>query len=126
MMAHVRYQPYAPGLGVALIPNSSPLTSSKESPPGVGPAGFLCEWSYSARLNMIVPVGGRRCFLITLLRILLVGLVASDDAPGNRADFAVARHMAREAPNNGALNASLRLGRSGSESDSENGGTNNQ
>jgi hypothetical protein len=60
------------------------------------------------------------------LRILLVGLVAADDAPGNRADFAMPRHMAREAPNDGAFDASLCLGGSGSKGNAEHGGTKDQ
>src|SRR5436305_1632092 len=47
-------------------------------------------------LNTIVSARGR-CLLITLLRILLIRLVASDNASGNRADFTVPGHMASEA-----------------------------
>jgi hypothetical protein len=73
-------------------------------------------------LDAIVP---RRSwgFLIGFLRVLLVGFVTADDASCDNADLAVPCHMARDAANDGALDASLRLGgrstRYGQKADSE-------
>src|SRR5712671_1531407 len=53
----------------------------------------------------------RRCLLAGLLRVLLVGFVATDNASCYNADLAVSCHMARDAGNDGALDASLRFGR---------------
>jgi hypothetical protein len=117
-----------PGVRVGLNPCLIAPREQQESPLDVGPAGLhLCEWSCpDAGLDAIVPSSGRRCLLITLLRILLVGLVASDHAPGDCADFAVPCHMAGNAPNDGALDASFCLSGSGGKGDAENRGAKDQ
>jgi hypothetical protein len=77
-------------------------------------------------LDAVVP-GIRRCgSLIALLRVALVGLVASDDASGDRTYFAVACHMASETTNHSTLDASFRFGGRRRESYAEKGGTKDQ
>src|SRR4030088_1430785 len=76
-------------------------------------------------LDAIVSRISRRRLLIGLLCVALVGFVMADDASCNRTDLAVPRDMARDAPNDGALDASLRLG-GGSKRDNQNRGTKDQ
>ena len=64
---------------------------------------------------MLVHGRRRLRLLIGLLCVPLIGLVMADDASGNGADLAVPRQMARDAANDGAFDASLRLGGGGSE-----------
>jgi hypothetical protein len=64
--------------------------------------------------------------LIGLFGVPLVGFMTADDASGNYADLAVPRDMAREAPNDGAFNATLRLGGGGREYHAKNDASGDQ
>jgi hypothetical protein len=59
-------------------------------------------------LDVIVPGGSRLGLLIGLLGVPLAGLVMADNASGNDADLAVACHMARDAADHGAFDATIR------------------
>jgi hypothetical protein len=50
----------------------------------------------------------------------------ADDASGNNADLAVPRHMARDAPDDGAFDATLGLGDGGSQRQAQNGSSKDQ
>src|SRR5882724_3675732 len=63
-----------------------------------------------AALDAIVRMPGSRRLLFGSVCVLLIRLVTADDASSDSADFAVPRQMARYAANDGASDASLRLG----------------
>ena len=69
---------------------------------------------------MWLSTGRRLCLLIGLLRVPLAGLVMADDASGDDANLAMTRHMARDASDDGAFDASFCLGGDGSEHQAQN------
>jgi len=69
---------------------------------------------------------GRRRLPFGCVRVLLIRLVAADDASSDSADFAVPRQMARDAANDGAFDASLRLGGGARKGEAQNSGTDDE
>src|ERR1700730_2683868 len=69
---------------------------------------------------------GRRHLPVGSVGVLLIGLVMADDASSDDADFAVPRQMARDAANDGAFDASLRLGGGAGKGEAQNGGTDDE
>src|SRR5665213_377049 len=57
---------------------------------------------------------------------MLVGFVMADDASGDCPDLAVSGHVTRDAPDDSALDTSLRLGGERCEQDTEDGSTKDQ
>ncbi len=60
------------------------------------------------------------------LRAMLIGFVMADDASCDSPDLAVPCQMAREAANDGAFDASLRLGGGARKGEAQNGGTDDE
>src|SRR5712691_7160103 len=69
---------------------------------------------------------GTRRLLFGSVCVLLISLVTADDASSDSADFAVPRQMARDAANDGAFDASLRLGGGARKGEAQNGGTDDE
>src|SRR6266436_10011053 len=69
---------------------------------------------------------GRRRLLFGSVCVLLIRLVTADDASSDSADFAVPRQMARDTANDGAFDASLRLGGGARKGEAQNGGTDDE
>jgi hypothetical protein len=69
---------------------------------------------------------GTRRLLFGSVCVLLIRLVTADDASSDSADFAVPRQMARDAANDGAFDASLRLGGGARRGEAQNGGTDDE
>jgi hypothetical protein len=87
---------------------------------------FVEAQSQKGGLDVVVWRSSRRRLLIGLGGILLVGFVMADDAASDHTDLAVPRHVAGDTTDNGAFDASLRLGGTGSKRDAENSGTKDQ
>jgi hypothetical protein len=68
----------------------------------------------------------RRRLPFGCVRVLLIRLVTADDASSDSADFAVPGQMARDAANDGAFDASLRLGGGKSKGEAQNSGTDDE
>src|SRR5882724_10512569 len=69
---------------------------------------------------------GRRRLLFGPVCVLLIRLVTAVDASSDSADFAVPRQMARDAANDGAFDASLRLGGGPRKGEAQNGGADDE
>jgi hypothetical protein len=69
---------------------------------------------------------GRRRLSFGSVCVLLIRLVTADDASSDSADFAVPRQMARDAANDGAFDASLRLGGGARKGEAQNGGADDE
>jgi hypothetical protein len=69
---------------------------------------------------------GRRRLPFGSVCVLLIRFVMADDASSDSADFAVPRQMARDAANDGAFDASLRLGGGARKGEAQNGGTDDE
>src|SRR5258708_34702558 len=88
-----------------------------------------CEGRLGARRGCVldaVVLRSRRRPLIGPGGVLLIGLVAADDASGNGPDLAVPCQMARDATNDSALDASLCLSGGRGKRYPQNGGTKDQ
>src|SRR3981189_2269347 len=69
---------------------------------------------------------GRRRLPFGSVRLLLMRVVTADDASSDSADFAVPRQMARDAANDGAFDASLRLGGGAGKGEAQNRGADDE
>src|SRR5712671_317355 len=77
-------------------------------------------------LDTIVRMRGRRRLLFGSVCVLLIRLVTADDASSDSADLAVPCQMARDAANDGAFDASLRLGGGAGKGEAQNGCTDDE